>query len=50
LRQEEKQSMTENQFPQAFVKREQAALGDQWNDFVEAHLQPSPVSIRLNPR
>ena len=41
--------MTEDQFPQAFIKREQAYLGDQWNDFVLAHLQPSPISIRVNP-
>src|SRR5687768_8055824 len=41
--------MTEDQFPQAFKKREQAHLGNQWDDFVNAHLQPSPISIRLNP-
>jgi 16S rRNA C967 or C1407 C5-methylase (RsmB/RsmF family)/NOL1/NOP2/fmu family ribosome biogenesis protein len=41
--------MTEDQFPQAFKKREQAYLGDQWDDFVKAHLQPSPISIRVNP-
>ncbi|HEY5918878.1 MAG TPA: rRNA methyltransferase, partial [Chryseolinea sp.] len=41
--------MTEDQFPQAFIKREQAYLGDQWNDFVLAHLQPSPIGIRVNP-
>lgn len=42
--------MTESQFPQAFIKREQAALGNQWDEFVKAHLQLSPISIRLNPR
>ncbi|HEX6226540.1 MAG TPA: rRNA methyltransferase [Chryseolinea sp.] len=42
--------MTEDQFPQAFKKREQAHLGNQWNDFVTAHLEPPPTSIRLNPR
>lgn len=41
--------MTEDQFPPAFKKREQAHLGSQWNDFVNAHLEPSPISIRLNP-
>ncbi len=40
--------MTEDQFPQAFIKREQAQLGDQWNEFVKAHQQPSPISIRYN--
>lgn len=42
--------MTAGQFPQAFIKREQAHLGDQWNGFKEAHLLAPPVSIRLNPR
>jgi hypothetical protein len=46
---EAKQSMTEDQFPQAFKKREQVHLGDEWPDFVNAHLQSSPVSIRINP-
>jgi len=46
---EAKQSMTEDQFPQAFKKREQVHLGNEWPDFVNAHLQPSPVSIRINP-
>ena len=46
---EAKQSMTEDQFPQAFKKREQLHLGDEWRDFVNAHLQPSPISIRINP-
>ena len=41
--------MTAGQFPQAFIKREQAHLGTQWDEFEEAHLQPSPVSIRYNP-
>lgn len=41
--------MTEDQFPQAFIKREQLHLGQHWNEFVQAHLEPSPVSIRLNP-
>lgn len=45
----EKQSMTAAQFPQAFIKREQAHLGPQWNDFVNAHHDPFPVSIRLHP-
>ena len=46
---EAKQSMTEDQFPQAFKKREQVHLGNDWRDFVNAHLQPSPISIRINP-
>ena len=41
--------MTAAEFPQAFIKREQAQLGPQWNDFISAHLEPSPVSIRFNP-
>lgn len=41
--------MTPDQFPQAFTKRLQMQLGDQWNDFLLAHQQPPPVSIRLNP-
>src|SRR5688572_16560781 len=41
--------MTEDQFPQAFKKREQAHLGNQWDDFVKAHLEPPPISIRVNP-
>jgi NOL1/NOP2/sun family putative RNA methylase len=41
--------MTEDQFPRDFVKRLQAQLGDQWMDFVLAHREPSPISIRLNP-
>jgi NOL1/NOP2/sun family putative RNA methylase len=41
--------MTEDQFPRAFIKREQSHLGRHWNEFIQAHLQPSPVSIRLNP-
>ena len=41
--------MTEDQFPQAFKKREQAHLGNQWDDFVKAHLEPPPISIRANP-
>lgn len=41
--------MTEDQFPQAFIKRLQMQLGGQWSDFVYAHLQPSPISTRFNP-
>lgn len=41
--------MTEGQFPQAFIKREQAQLGSQWDQFEKAHNRPPPVSIRLNP-
>jgi 16S rRNA C967 or C1407 C5-methylase (RsmB/RsmF family)/NOL1/NOP2/fmu family ribosome biogenesis protein len=41
--------MTPDQFPQAFTKRLQTQLGDQWNEFVSAHQQPPPVSIRINP-
>jgi len=42
--------MTASQFPQAFIKREQAQLGAQWNDFEKAHHLNPPVSIRLNPQ
>src|SRR5687767_9842358 len=42
--------MTEDQFPRAFIKREQAYLGSQWNDFVAAHQSASPISIRFNPK
>ena len=42
--------MTEDQFPRAFIKREQAYLGSQWNDFVAAHQNASPISIRFNPK
>jgi NOL1/NOP2/sun family putative RNA methylase len=41
--------MTEDQFPQAFIKREQTALGHEWSDFVTAHAQASPISVRYNP-
>jgi NOL1/NOP2/sun family putative RNA methylase len=41
--------MTEDQFPQAFIKREQTALGREWSDFVTAHAQASPISVRYNP-
>ncbi len=43
------QSMTEVHFPQAFIKSIQTYLGSQWNDFANAHLQPSPIAIRNNP-
>lgn len=46
---EAKQSMTEDQFPQAFKKREQVHLGADWGAFLNAHLQPPPISIRINP-
>ncbi len=41
--------MTEGLFPRAFIKREQANLGDQWPEFEAAHKLPAPVSIRMNP-
>ena len=41
--------MTAGQFPQAFIKREQAQLGDQWDAFENAHQVAPPVSIRFNP-
>ena len=37
-------------FPEAFVNRMQSALPDQWPALQAAHAQPSPVSIRANPR
>lgn len=36
-------------FPIAFENRMKSTLGPAWNDFVSAHDQPSPVSIRINP-
>ena len=41
--------MTAGQFPQAFIKREQAHLGSEWDEFAEAHHRMPPVSIRYNP-
>ena len=36
-------------FPAKFKGSMQNRLGDEWTDFVNAHLEPPPVSIRLNP-
>ena len=41
--------MTPDEFPQAFINRLRTILGDEWNDFVLAHRQPAPVTIRMNP-
>src|SRR5579871_6836615 len=37
-------------FPNAFVERMQNQLKDDWGKFSEAHLLPSPTSIRINPQ
>lgn len=37
-------------FPEAFVTRMQEQLGAQWEKFQQAHTNPSPISIRFNPR
>lgn len=36
-------------FPPAFENRMRPQLGDQWDDFEEAHHPSSPISIRINP-
>ncbi|MBS1508440.1 MAG: rRNA methyltransferase [Bacteroidetes bacterium] len=36
-------------FPLAFVTRMREQLQQSWPSFAEAHLQPSPISIRINP-
>jgi 16S rRNA C967 or C1407 C5-methylase (RsmB/RsmF family)/NOL1/NOP2/fmu family ribosome biogenesis protein len=36
-------------FPDTFARRMMSALGDEWPAFEGSHLQPPPVSIRLNP-
>lgn len=42
--------MIEGTFPKAFEQRMHQYLGAQWNDFVAAHNQPPPVSIRINSK
>lgn len=42
--------MSEIKFPPAFTTRMQPTLQNEWDAFTQAHSQPSPVSIRLNPR
>jgi 16S rRNA C967 or C1407 C5-methylase (RsmB/RsmF family)/NOL1/NOP2/fmu family ribosome biogenesis protein len=37
-------------FPEAFQKRMQATLQEEWVAFESAHQQPSATSIRLNPK
>lgn len=37
------------QFPPVFADRMRASLNHTWNAFVEAHQQPAPVTIRINP-
>ena len=36
-------------FPPAFENRMKSSLGHEWPDFVQAHEQTLPVSIRINP-
>jgi len=40
--------MTDFAFPKAFAERMQNQLGSEWQNFVDAHLKSSPVSIRIN--
>ncbi|MFZ6011194.1 MAG: methyltransferase RsmF C-terminal domain-like protein [Bacteroidota bacterium] len=42
--------MTKISFPPAFEKRIHQQLGTSWDAFEQAHNEPSPVSIRLNPK
>jgi 16S rRNA C967 or C1407 C5-methylase (RsmB/RsmF family)/NOL1/NOP2/fmu family ribosome biogenesis protein len=37
-------------FPEVFEQRMKAYLHDEWESFANAHLGPSPVSLRVNPR
>lgn len=41
--------MTELSFPSRFAERMKSQLRENWNGFVQAHQQPSPTSIRINP-
>ncbi|MBS1491739.1 MAG: rRNA methyltransferase [Bacteroidetes bacterium] len=41
--------MRETVFPEGFEKRMKDRLGNDWPKFAEAHRQPAPVSIRINP-
>lgn len=42
--------MNKPAFPVQFVETAKARLADDWGDFVAAHQQEPPVSIRLNPQ
>lgn len=42
--------MSNFHFPPAFESRMRLQLEGQWSSFAEAHLQPPPTSIRVNPR
>jgi 16S rRNA C967 or C1407 C5-methylase (RsmB/RsmF family)/NOL1/NOP2/fmu family ribosome biogenesis protein len=37
-------------FPPEFESRMKIQLGESWSGFADAHEQPAPVSIRMNPR
>lgn len=37
-------------FPESFQKRMKNRLGDEWPKFVDAHSEPAPTSIRINPK
>ncbi|MGC4020571.1 MAG: rRNA methyltransferase [Cyclobacteriaceae bacterium] len=37
-------------FPNAFIERMQNQLKNDWGKFSDAHLLPSPTSIRINPK
>jgi 16S rRNA C967 or C1407 C5-methylase (RsmB/RsmF family)/NOL1/NOP2/fmu family ribosome biogenesis protein len=42
--------MADFRIPPAFESRMKSQLQGEWNAFLEAHQQPSPTSIRVNPR
>jgi 16S rRNA C967 or C1407 C5-methylase (RsmB/RsmF family)/NOL1/NOP2/fmu family ribosome biogenesis protein len=42
--------MSDFHFPPAFESRMRSQLQGEWSAFAEAHLHPSPISIRINPR
>jgi 16S rRNA C967 or C1407 C5-methylase (RsmB/RsmF family)/NOL1/NOP2/fmu family ribosome biogenesis protein len=37
-------------FPEVFEQRMKSYLHDEWEAFANAHLSPSPVSVRIHPR
>jgi 16S rRNA C967 or C1407 C5-methylase (RsmB/RsmF family)/NOL1/NOP2/fmu family ribosome biogenesis protein len=42
--------MSSFHFPSAFESRMRSQLQEEWSAFADAHLLPSPTSIRINPR
>src|SRR5260221_182754 len=43
-------SQINTDFPSAFSNRMHKQLGNDWEKFVNAHQNPSPTSIRVNPK